>query len=51
MIFEMKNIVKMYGSLCANDDVSLHLKRGEILAIVGENGAGKSTIMKILYGL
>ena len=51
MIFEMKNIVKMYGSLCANDDVSLHLNRGEILAIVGENGAGKSTIMKILYGL
>ena len=51
MIFEMKNIVKMYGSLCANDNVSLHLNRGEILAIVGENGAGKSTIMKILYGL
>ena len=51
MIFEMKNIVKMYDSVCANDDVSLHLKRGEILAIVGENGAGKSTIMKILYGL
>ncbi len=50
-IFEMKNIVKMYDSVCANDDVSLHLNRGEILAIVGENGAGKSTIMKILYGL
>lgn len=51
MIFEMKNIVKMYDTVCANDDVSLHLNRGEILAIVGENGAGKSTIMKILYGL
>ena len=51
MIFEMKHIVKMYDSVCANDDVSLHLNRGEILAIVGENGAGKSTIMKILYGL
>lgn len=51
MIFEMKNIVKMYDSVCANDNVSLHLNRGEILAIVGENGAGKSTIMKILYGL
>ncbi len=51
MIFEMKNIVKMYDSVCANDDVSLHLNKGEILAIVGENGAGKSTIMKILYGL
>jgi len=51
MIFEMKNIVKVYDSVIANDDVSLHLNRGEILAIVGENGAGKSTIMKILYGL
>ena len=51
MIFEMKNIVKMYDNVVANDDVSLHLNRGEILAIVGENGAGKSTIMKILYGL
>ena len=51
MIFEMKNIVKVYDNVVANDDVSLHLNRGEILAIVGENGAGKSTIMKILYGL
>ena len=51
MLLEMKDIVKMYGSLAANDHVNLHLKQGEILAIVGENGAGKSTIMKILYGL
>lgn len=51
MVFEMKHITKTYGSVVANDDVSLHLNRGEILSIVGENGAGKSTIMKILYGL
>jgi general nucleoside transport system permease protein len=51
MVFEMKNIVKNYGSLCANDHVSIHLNKGEILAIIGENGAGKSTITKILYGL
>ena len=51
MIFEMKHITKTYGSVVANDDVSLHLNEGEILSIVGENGAGKSTIMKILYGL
>lgn len=51
MLLEMKNIVKKYGSLTANKDVSLHLNKGEILAIAGENGAGKSTIMKILYGL
>ena len=51
MIFEMKHITKTYDTVVANDDVSLHLNPGEILSIVGENGAGKSTIMKILYGL
>ena len=51
MVFEMKRITKTYDAVVANDDVSLHLNRGEILSIVGENGAGKSTIMKILYGL
>ena len=51
MVFEMKHITKTYDTVVANDDVSLHLNRGEILSIVGENGAGKSTIMKIRYGL
>lgn len=52
MIFEMKNVTKIYSDgVRANENVSLHLNRGEILSIVGENGAGKSTIMKILYGL
>lgn len=51
MLLEMKNITKTYGPVIANDNVSLTLKKGEILAVVGENGAGKSTIMKILYGL
>ena len=51
MVFEMKHITKTYDTVVANDDVSLHLNQGEILSIVGENGAGKSTIMKILYGL
>ena len=50
-IFEMQHIDKLYGTLLANDDVSIHLNQGEILCLVGENGAGKSTIMKILYGL
>lgn len=51
MLLEMKNITKAYGPVLANDNVNLHLNKGEILAVVGENGAGKSTIMKILYGL
>ncbi|MDO4492672.1 MAG: ABC transporter ATP-binding protein [Clostridia bacterium] len=50
-MFEMRHIKKMYGTLAANDDVSIRLDKGEILCIVGENGAGKSTIMKVLYGL
>ena len=51
MLLEMKNIVKRYGNVIANNGINISLKKGEILAIVGENGAGKSTIMKILYGL
>ena len=51
MIFELRNITKYYGDTLANDDISIHLNEGEILCVVGENGAGKSTIMKILYGL
>lgn len=51
MLIEMKNIVKTYGRVVANNNVSLNLKQGEILAVIGENGAGKSTITKILYGL
>jgi len=39
------------GGLVANDHVSLQLFPGEVLALLGENGAGKSTIMKVLYGL
>ncbi len=47
----MKNITKQYGNVTANKDININLDKGEILAICGENGAGKSTIMKILYGL
>lgn len=47
---EMKNITKQYPGVTALDDVSLTVQKGTIHAIVGENGAGKSTIMKILSG-
>lgn len=48
---ELKNITKTFYGVTALDDVSLSIKRGEVHALVGENGAGKSTIMKILGGL
>ena len=52
MLLQMKNISKIYNNtVVANENVSIDLNEGEILAIVGENGAGKSTVMKILYGL
>ena len=49
-MLELKNITKIFGSVVANNDVSIKVTKGTIHAIVGENGAGKSTIMRIAYG-
>ncbi len=49
-MLELKNIRKAFGDCVANEDVSLTVHKGTIHAIVGENGAGKSTAMKIVYG-
>jgi simple sugar transport system ATP-binding protein len=48
---EMLNIRKEFDGLIANDDITLQLKKGEIHALLGENGAGKSTIKRVLFGL
>ena len=48
---ELRNISKYFAKVIANQDVSLQIRKGEVLALLGENGAGKSTIMKVLYGL
>jgi ABC-type uncharacterized transport system ATPase subunit len=49
--FELKNVSKYFARVVANKDISFSVNRGEVLALLGENGAGKSTVMKILYGL
>lgn len=47
---ELRSVTKRYGSLLANDEISLSVRSGEIHVLVGENGAGKSTLMGILSG-
>ncbi len=50
LALEMRHISKQYPGVRALDDVSLSVGRAEIHALLGENGAGKSTMMKILAG-
>jgi general nucleoside transport system ATP-binding protein len=50
-VLELKNIVKTFPGIIANDHINLKIKKGDIHAILGENGAGKSTLMNILAGL
>ena len=47
---ELSGISKQYPAVRANDRVGLKVRPGEIHAVLGENGAGKSTMMKIIYG-
>jgi simple sugar transport system ATP-binding protein len=49
-MIELRNITKRFGAVLANDRVSIKVTPATIHAIVGENGAGKSTAMRIAYG-
>ncbi len=49
-VLELQNIVKKYPGVLALNDVSLKLKKGQILGLIGENGAGKSTLIKTCSG-
>ena len=48
---ELRRLSKAFGECVANADISLSVGRGTIHAVIGENGAGKTTAMKMLYGM
>ncbi len=48
---EFRDISKSFGSVAANKNINLNLKKGEILALLGENGSGKTTLMNMLSGI
>jgi ABC-type uncharacterized transport system ATPase subunit len=47
----LRNVTKRFGDIVAIDDASLEVARGEIHALLGENGAGKTSLMNVLAGL
>ncbi len=51
IVLEMKNITKVFGSIIANKNVDLTVYKGEILAVLGENGCGKTTLMNMIAGI
>jgi simple sugar transport system ATP-binding protein len=51
LVLEAKAVTKTFGSVTANDAIDFTLEEGEIHALLGENGAGKSTFLRILAGL
>ncbi len=50
ILLRTEHISKSFGAVTALRDVSIYLRKGEVLALVGDNGAGKSTFIKILCG-
>lgn len=50
IVMQAKGLVKRYGQVTALDGVDFELREGEILAVIGDNGAGKSSLIKALSG-
>ena len=50
-ILTTDNLTKVYGDRRAADSISLHIKKGDVYGLIGRNGAGKTTILKMICGL
>ena len=50
-VVEMRGIVKTFPGIVANDHIDFEVRVGEIHALLGENEAGKTTLMNILFGI
>ncbi len=50
-IISVENLTKKFGSFVANDNLTFHVKKGEVFGFLGANGAGKTTAIRILCGL
>ena len=50
-MIEFNNISKFFGSVIALKDVTMHVKKGEIMCLLGDNGARKSPLIKTLSGV
>lgn len=51
MMIETRQLTKLYGEQTAVNKVNLHVQKGRIYGLLGRNGAGKTTIMKMILGL
>ncbi|TXK91515.1 ATP-binding cassette domain-containing protein, partial [Parageobacillus sp. SY1] len=50
-MIEFEHVTKKYGNVIALDDVSISLEKGKIIGVLGANGSGKSTFLKLIAGL
>jgi polar amino acid transport system ATP-binding protein len=50
-VLRISNIKKFFGPLCVLDDVSLDVNQGEVVAVIGRSGSGKSTMLRCINGL
>ena len=51
ILLSVRGVTKAYPGVVANADVSFDIRKGEVHCLLGENGAGKSTMVKMIYGL